>query len=106
MMLGLMQPTSGRVEVLGMKVDDDTRRIRPRVGYMSQRFSLYNDLTVIQNLNFYGTAYGLSSADLKTRIAEALILAGLGGREDAPTKDLPGGWRQRLALLHRSKLSV
>jgi ABC-2 type transport system ATP-binding protein len=75
---------------------------------MSQRFSLYNDLTVIQNLNFYGTAYGLSSADLKTRIAEALILAGLGGRENARTKDLPGGWRQRLALsaaiLHRPEV--
>jgi len=98
MMLGLMQPTSGTVEVLGMKVDDDTRKIRPRVGYMSQRFSLYNDLTVIQNLNFYGTAYGLSSEDLNTRIAEALILSGLVGREDARTKDLPGGWRQRLAL--------
>jgi len=108
MMLGLMQPTSGAVEVLGMKVDDDTRRIRPRVGYMSQRFSLYNDLTVIQNLNFYGAAYGLSSADLKTRIAEALILAGLEGREDALTKDLSGGWRQRLALsaaiLHRPEV--
>ena len=97
MMLGLMQPTSGAAEVLGMKVDDDTRRIRPRVGYMSQRFSLYNDLTVIQNLNFYGTAYGLSSTELKTRIAE-----------DARTKDLPGGWRQRLALsaaiLHRPEV--
>jgi ABC-2 type transport system ATP-binding protein len=108
MMLGLMHPTSGAVEVLGMKVDDDTRRILPRVGYMSQRFSLYNDLTVIQNLNFFGTAYGLSSADLKTRIAESLILAGLGGRENARTKDLPGGWRQRLALsaaiLHRPEV--
>ena len=72
MMLGLMQPTSGSVEVLGMSVDDDTQKIRPRVGYMSQRFSLYNDLTVLQNLNFYGAAYGVSNSVLHTRINEAL----------------------------------
>src|SRR5512147_357535 len=62
MMLGLMKPTSGSVEVLNMKVDKNAGKIRPRVGYMSQRFSLYNDLTVLQNLNFYGAAYGLSAA--------------------------------------------
>jgi ABC-2 type transport system ATP-binding protein len=108
MMLGLMKPSGGSVEVLGMKVDGDTSRIRPRVGYMSQRFSLYNDLTVLQNLNFYGEAYGLSRADLQTRIAEALHMAGLEGREHAKTKDLSGGWRQRLALsaaiLHRPEV--
>ena len=65
MMLGLMKPTSGEVDVLGMKVDDDTGKIRPRVGYMSQRFSLYNDLTVLQNLSFYGAAYGLKNAELQ-----------------------------------------
>ncbi|MCJ7433151.1 MAG: ABC transporter ATP-binding protein [Anaerolineales bacterium] len=105
MMLGLMEPSSGSVEVLGMKVDGDTKLIRPRVGYMSQRFSLYNDLTVIQNLNFYGAAYGLSNSELHTRIKEALSMAGLEGRENSKTKDLSGGWRQRLALsaaiLHR-----
>jgi len=108
MMLGLMKPTSGSVEVLGMKVDGDTGKIRPRVGYMSQRFSLYNDLTVLQNLNFYGAAYGLSSSELQTRIKEALSMAGLEGRENAKTKDLSGGWRQRLALsaaiLHRPEV--
>lgn len=108
MMLGLMKPTSGEVDVLGMKVDGDTARIRPRVGYMSQRFSLYNDLTVIQNLNFYGGAYGLKNAELGERIQNALKLAGLEGREDAKTKDLSGGWRQRLALsaaiLHRPEV--
>src|SRR5574340_1397236 len=61
MMLGLMQPTSGSVEVLRMKVNGDTGKIRPRVGYMSQRFSLYNDLTVLQNLNFYGAEIGRAS---------------------------------------------
>jgi ABC-2 type transport system ATP-binding protein len=108
MMLGLMTPTSGSTEILGMKVNGDTRKIRPRVGYMSQRFSLYNDLTVLQNLNFYGAAYGLATSELQRRINEALSMAGLEGREDAKTKDLSGGWRQRLALsaaiLHRPEV--
>ncbi|MFZ5909154.1 MAG: ATP-binding cassette domain-containing protein [Chloroflexota bacterium] len=108
MMLGLMKPTSGEVDVLGMKVDGDTARIRPRVGYMSQRFSLYNDLTVLQNLNFYGAAYGLENAELQDSIQSALVMAGLEGREHAKTKDLSGGWRQRLALsaaiLHRPEV--
>jgi ABC-2 type transport system ATP-binding protein len=108
MMLGLMAPTAGSVEVLGMKVDGDTRSIRPRVGYMSQRFSLYNDLTVMQNLLFYGAAYGLPEAILHQRIQEALTLAGLKGRETAKTRELSGGWRQRLALsaaiLHRPEV--
>jgi ABC-2 type transport system ATP-binding protein len=98
MLLGLMKPSAGSAQVLGMAVDGDTRRIRPRVGYMAQRFSLYNDLTVLQNLTFYGAAYGLSSTQLHTRIREALAMAGLEGRENTRTKDLAGGWRQRLAL--------
>ena len=98
MMLGLMKPTSGAVEILGMKVDGDTQKLRPRLGYMSQRFSLYNDLTVLQNLNFYGAAYGLSNSELQTRIKDALTMAGLNGRDNSKTKDLSGGWRQRLAL--------
>jgi ABC-2 type transport system ATP-binding protein len=108
MTLGLMKPTSGEVDVLGMKVDGDTAKIRPRVGYMSQRFSLYNDLTVLQNLNFYGAAYGLKNSELQERIQNALEMAGLEGREHAKTKDLSGGWRQRLALsaaiLHRPEV--
>ncbi|MBN1452829.1 MAG: ABC transporter ATP-binding protein [Anaerolineales bacterium] len=108
MTLGLMKPTSGGVQVLGMDVDGDTAKIRPRVGYMSQRFSLYNDLTVLQNLNFYGAAYGLKNAELQNRINDALIMAGLEGREHSKTKDLSGGWRQRLALsaaiLHRPEV--
>ena len=108
MTLGLMKPTSGEVQVLGMNVANDTAKILPRVGYMSQRFSLYNDLTVLQNLNFYGAAYGLKNAVLRERINDALIRAGLEGRENAKTKDLSGGWRQRLALsaaiLHRPEV--
>ncbi len=108
MTLGLLQPTEGSVEVLGMTVDGHTEKIRPRVGYMSQRFSLYNDLTVLQNLQFYGKAYGLSNAMLEERIQDALDMAGLVGRERTHTRDLSGGWRQRLALsaaiLHRPEV--
>src|SRR5689334_15344239 len=93
MMLGLMKPTSGSVEVLNLKVDHNAEKIRPGIGYMSQRFSLYNDLTVLQNLNFYGAAYGLSNSELQIRINAALSMAGLQGRENAKTKDLSGGWR-------------
>ncbi len=98
MILGLLRPTAGKVEILGMDAHRETARIRPRVGYMSQRFSLYNDLTVLQNLRFYGAAYGIPADRLEARIQEALALADLQGREEVKTGDLSGGWRQRLAL--------
>jgi len=108
MTLGLLQPNEGSVEVLGIPVREAPEKIRPRVGYMSQRFSLYNDLTVLQNLRFYGVAYGLGNDQLKTRIQESLALTGLEGHESIKTKDLSGGWRQRLALgaaiLHRPEI--
>ena len=108
MMLGLMRPSQGSIEVLGMPVDGGTTAIRPRVGYMSQRFSLYNDLTVLQNLQFFGKAYGLSNSALDSRIQDALEMSGLVGRERSKTRDLSGGWRQRLALsaaiLHRPEI--
>ncbi len=98
MMLGLLEPTEGSVDVLGINVNRRGDEIRPRVGYMSQHFSLYNDLTVMQNLRFYGSAYGLSNDRLTSRINAAIEMAGLRGYEGTPTKDLSGGWRQRLAL--------
>ena len=98
MLLGLLKPTRGRALVLGVSVADEPWAIRSRVGYMSQRFSLYNDLTVIQNLRFYGTAYGLKNEQLQARIQRALEMAGLEGRERVETRQLSGGWRQRLAL--------
>jgi len=108
MMLGLLQPSAGTVKVLGVPVTEHPERIRPRIGYMSQRFSLYNDLTVLQNLRFYGRAYGLENDLLHERVQDALRMAGLEGRERMCTKDLSGGWRQRLALsaaiLHRPEL--
>ena len=108
MMLGLLAPSSGDVHALGMPVKGNQAKLQGRIGYMSQRFSLYNDLTVQQNLQFYGAAYGLNNTDLKSRIQDALVMAGLEGRENAKTKDLSGGWRQRLALsaaiLHHPEL--
>ena len=108
MLLGLIQPTSGSAEVLGEPVSQNPGKIRPRVGYMSQRFSLYNDLTVKQNLTFYGKAYGLTNDLFRERIREAVKLAGLEGHENTKTGELAGGWRQRLALgaaiLHRPEL--
>ncbi len=108
MLLGLLQPTSGTSNILGIDTSRDAAQLRRRVGYMSQRFSLYNDLTVMQNLKFYGQAYGLDNALLKKRIQHALEMAGILGHENTPTKDLSGGWRQRLALsaaiLHRPEV--
>ncbi len=98
LLLGLLQPTEGEMEILGISVNDHPEQIRPRVGYMSQKFSLYNDLTVEQNLRFHGTAYGLKNAGLVERMSIALEMAGLQGREKTKTKELSGGWRQRLAL--------
>ncbi len=108
MMLGLLKPTEGTVEVLGVPVLEHPERIRNRVGYMSQRFSLYNDLTVRQNLTFYGKVYGLANAELEERIQMALVMAGLQEHDHSKTRELSGGWRQRLALsaaiLHRPEL--
>ncbi len=108
MMLGLLSPSTGEIQALGMSVNGNQAEFQRRVGYMSQRFSLYNDLTVLQNLQFYGAAYGLDNHVLKERIQDALVMAGLEGRENTKTRDLSGGWRQRLALnaavLHRPEL--
>ena len=108
MMLGLLKPTAGSVEVLGVDVVHDPGDIRRRIGYMSQRFSLYNDLTVLQNLVFYGKAYGLNNHEIDKRIQFVLQMAGLEGKERVKTSDLAGGWRQRLALgsaiLHKPEI--
>ena len=108
MMLGLLPPSSGTVQLLDMPVTERPREIRSRIGYMAQAFSLYDDLTVLQNLRFYGRAYGLRNDVLRTRIEQALERTDLQGRGHVHTKDLSGGWRQRLALnaaiLHRPEL--
>jgi ABC-2 type transport system ATP-binding protein len=108
MMLGLIPPTSGEVEVLGIPVIGQTMNILPRIGYMSQHFSLYNDLSVHQNLSFYGQAYGINPSEMENKIKKAISMAGLAGYEDTTTRDLSGGWRQRLALsaaiIHRPEV--
>ncbi len=108
MTLGLLSPTAGSVRVLGIDSARRPEQIRPHVGYMSQRFSLYNDLTVLQNLRFYARAYGLANQELAMRTSQALEMSGLRGRESALTRELSGGWRQRLALsaaiLHRPEV--
>lgn len=108
MLLGLLRPSDGQAVVLGDDITRRADRIRPRVGYMSQRFSLYNDLTVIENLRFYGRTYGLKNDHLRRRIRFAVKMADLEGRERELTKNLSGGWRQRLALgaaiLHEPEL--
>lgn len=98
MLIGLLKPTSGRASVLGLDIARDSEAIKRRVGYMSQRFSLYTDLTVAENLRFWGGAYGLGGAALLRRQEWALDVAGLAGRRRDLVRDLPGGFRQRLAL--------
>ncbi len=98
MLLGLLRPSDGEAQVLGCDIRRHAARIRPRLGYMSQRFSLYDDLTVLENLRFYGRTYGLKGDRLRRRIAFAVEMANLKGRERERTRNLAGGWRQRLAL--------
>lgn len=98
MLCGLLRPTSGEARVLGIDVASDPEAVKRSIGYMSQRFSLYEDLTVIQNLRFFAGAYGLSGARREARIDWALEMSDLHGKENRLTGDLPGGWKQRLAL--------
>src|SRR6476661_10631647 len=98
MLCGLLRPTSGTATVGGVDVSKDPEAVKLRIGYMSQRFSLYEALTVDQNIRFFGGVYGLEGARYAERRAFALEMAGLNGRENALTRDLAGGWRQRLAL--------
>jgi ABC-2 type transport system ATP-binding protein len=108
MLCGLLAPTSGTGIVLGVDVAKDPEGVKRRIGYMSQRFSLYDDLTVAQNLRFYGGVYGLRGALAREREAWAVHMAGLDGKEDRLTGELPGGWKQRLALasavMHRPRV--
>jgi ABC-2 type transport system ATP-binding protein len=98
MLLGLLTPTSGTAKVVGFDVVQESEAVRQRIGYMSQKFSLYNDLTVEENLNFYGGIYGVRGQKLKECKQYILKMAGLVGRERELTRHLSGGWKQRLAL--------
>jgi ABC-2 type transport system ATP-binding protein len=98
MLCGLLRPTSGTALVGGVDVSRDPEGVKRRIGYMSQRFSLYELLTVDQNITFFGGIYGLDRDTLARRRAFVLEMAGLAGRESTLARDLAGGWRQRLAL--------
>src|SRR5208283_4464721 len=95
---GLLRPSSGRAEVAGFDVARYPERVRENIGYMSQKFSLYNDLSVIENLRFFGGVYGVKGARLDDRINFAIEMAGLAGRTETLVSTLSGGWKQRLAL--------
>ncbi len=98
MLCGLLRPTSGTASVGGVDVTRDPEGVKQRIGYMSQRFSLYELLTVDQNIAFFGGIYGLDERRLARRREFVLEMAGLKGRETTLARDLSGGWRQRLAL--------
>ncbi|HTK82725.1 MAG TPA: ABC transporter ATP-binding protein [Bacteroidota bacterium] len=108
MLCGLLQPTSGTATVGGYDIVRQTDLVKQNIGYMSQRFSLYDDLTVEQNIRFYGGVYGLRNSRLDERMQWVLQLADLQGSEGRLTKTLSGGWKQRLALgcaiLHQPKI--
>ncbi|QWV93806.1 ABC transporter ATP-binding protein [Geomonas oryzisoli] len=105
MLCGLLRPTSGKAVVAGLDVAREPERVRQNIGYMSQKFSLYNDLKVIENLRFFAGMYSVPAAEQKERIDWAIDMAGLSGREQLLTGTLAAGWKQRLALgcavLHR-----
>ncbi|MCL4560625.1 MAG: ABC transporter ATP-binding protein [Chloroflexi bacterium] len=108
MLLGLLKPSSGKASVLEMDPATQTKAMQAKVGYMSQQFTLYTDLTARENIRFYGRVYGLSRQELAERQAEIIEMAGLTGRENSLTGNLSGGWKQRLALgcaiVHRPKV--
>ena len=98
MLCGLLTPTGGAARVLGFDIARQSEAIKARIGYMSQKFSLYDDLTVQENLQFYADIYGVARHERAARLAELVVLAGLEGRERARAGTLAGGWKQRLAL--------
>jgi ABC-2 type transport system ATP-binding protein len=98
MLCGLLKPTAGRALVDGIDVARDPEAVRKRIGYMSQKFSLYQDLTVTENLRFFGGIYGLTGARLIERTHYALEMAGLVAHADSLVQGLAVGWKQRLAL--------
>jgi ABC-2 type transport system ATP-binding protein len=98
MLCGLLKPTSGTALVGGFDVSRNPESVKRRIGYMSQRFSLYEQLTVDQNIRFFGGIYGLDDQQIARRRDFVIAMAGLRGREHSKAAELAGGWRQRLAL--------
>ena len=105
MLIGLLVPTSGSATVAGFDIATQAEQVRRRIGYMSQRFSLYEDLTVKENITLYGGIYGVSDRDITDRTGEILSRIGLERAGDELVREIPLGWKQQLAfcvaLLHR-----
>jgi ABC-2 type transport system ATP-binding protein len=108
MLLGLLQPSDGEAKVLGFNIRTQAESIRPLVGYMSQKFALYDELTMRENLDFYAGVYDVPRRERADRVREILDMLGLVARQNDRVGELSGGWRQRLALgtalVHRPKL--
>jgi ABC-2 type transport system ATP-binding protein len=98
MLCGLLGPTSGSASVGGFDVAREPDRVKARIGYMSQKFSLYEDLTVEENITFFGGVYGVAGGRIRDKMPGILEMAGLKGRERSLARELSVGWRQRLAL--------
>ncbi len=98
MLCGLLRPSAGAAWVAGFDVAGEPEQVRRHIGYMSQRFSLYDDLTVEENIDFFGGIYGVEAERLRRRKEYVLALADLGARRGTLTRLLPGGFKQRLAL--------
>lgn len=95
---GLSKPTSGEVEVAGFDIYHDAEKIKRNIGYMSQKFSLYEDLTAVENIRFYGGIYGLSKKQIRIKTEKALADLGLEGVKNKTVSNLPLGWKQKLAF--------
>ena len=98
MLCGLLQPTSGRIELAGERGDVRVEEVRQRLGYMSQKFSLYDDLTIRENLRFFAGVYGVPEEEREEKTRWVLAFSGLEGQGDQITGRLPGGWKQRVAF--------
>jgi ABC-type multidrug transport system ATPase subunit len=108
LLCGLLRPTAGRARVMGFDTAKQSEQVKRHIGYMSQQFSLYTDLTVLQNLKFYARIYGVPKAERRRRIDEVIDVVGIGGYRKQLAGTLSGGWKQRLALacslVHRPRL--
>lgn len=108
LLIGILAPDAGQAQVVGLDIVRNSEQIRRQIGYVSQRFSLYNDLTARENLDFAAGVYGLGASELKARREELLHWSGVWDRRDELAANLSGGWRQRLAfacaMVHRPPL--
>jgi ABC-2 type transport system ATP-binding protein len=105
---GLSSPTSGEVNVAGFDAYKQSEEIKKNIGYMSQKFSLYNDLTIVENIRFYGGIYGLRNSEIKSRTDELLERLGMNEMRNKLIEDIPLGWKQKLAfsvaIFHRPEI--